>query len=153
MTEEKKLKLILGAYLKEMRVKRKISLGDMALALGKTKSYVCDVEAGRRGGSKLTADLVVTWADYLDIPVSSIAERQKQKETPVNVIIKTTKYRSYLRILRNKKRSERIHKAITDMRELIDMSDRDLTHSQVRDMMSKIGENVNIIHTCLEYAR
>lgn len=153
MTEERKLKLILGAYLKEMRLKRKISLGDMALALGRNKSYVCDVEAGRRGGSKLTAEMVATWADYLDIPVTSILERQKPKETPTNIIITSTKYRSYLRILRNKKRSKRIHKAITDMRDIIDLSYNDLTHSQVRDLMSKIAENVNIIHTCLEYMR
>jgi transcriptional regulator with XRE-family HTH domain len=153
MTEERKLKLILGAYLKEMRLKRKISLGDMALALGKTKSYVCEGEAGRRGGSKLPAELVATWADYLDISVTSIVERQKPKETPTPVIITSTKYRSYLRILRNKKRSERVHKAISDMREILGMSYTDLTHSQYRDLMSRMEENVNIIHTCLEYAR
>jgi transcriptional regulator with XRE-family HTH domain len=153
VTSEKTIKLLVGAYLKEMRVRRKISLGDMALAVGKTKSYVCDVENGRRGGSRMAADLVALWADYLDIPVSSIVERQKQKETPTNIIIASPKYRSYLRILRNKKRSKRIHKAITDMRDLLSMSYSELTHSQVRDMMSKLTENVNIIDTCLEYSR
>jgi transcriptional regulator with XRE-family HTH domain len=153
VTSEKTIKIVLGAYLKEMRIRRKISLGDMALAVGKTKSYVCDVENGRRGGSRMAADMVALWADYLDIPVSSIVERQRQKETPPNIIITSPRYRSYLRILRNKKRSKRIHKAITDMRDLLGMSDMDLTHSQVRDLMSKLTENVNIIDTCLEYTR
>ncbi len=150
---EKTIKLVVGAYLKEQRIRRKISLGDIALAVGRTKSYVCDVENGRRGGSRMTAELVALWADYLDIPVSSIVERQKPKDNPPTIVVASPRYHSYLRILRNKKRSKRIHKAITDMRDLLGMSDMDLTHSQVRDLMSKLTENVNIIDTCLEYSR
>lgn len=151
---EHECKRALGAFLREMREKRKKSLGDMATALGRSKSYVCDIEAGRRGGSRLPAEVVVVWASYLDIPVAAVAEKQRVLESAKRPeVTSTQRYRSYMKILRNRKRSNRIYTAVSTMRTLLRVSDEQLTPAQVKDLLAKMAENVEVIDSCLVYSR
>jgi transcriptional regulator with XRE-family HTH domain len=148
---EQEVKKRLGAFLKGVRERRGYTLGDIAVAVGRSKTYVCDVESGRRGGSRMPADIVALWAAYLDIPVSAVAERQRRGEA--NAISNTQRYRSYMRILRNRNRSTRIYKAVTELRQLVRESQSELTPTQTRELFGKVAANVEVIDTCLVYQR
>lgn len=151
---EQEVKRRLGSFLKSVRERRKYTLGDIAVAIGRSKTYVCDVESGRRGGSRMPADVVAQWAAYLDIPVSAVAEKQRKlaKGEP-NAISNTQRYRSYMRILRNRSRSTRIYKAVIELRELVKASQDELTPTQTRELFGKVAANVEVIDTCLVYQR
>jgi len=148
---EQEVKRRLGAFLKQVRERRGYTLADISIAVGRSKTYVCDVESGRRGGSHMPAEIVAQWAAYLDIPVSAIAERQRR--APSDALSNSQRYRSYMRILRNRTRSTRIYKAVTTLRQLIKDSQTELTPSQTRELFGKIAENVEVIDTCLVYQR
>lgn len=148
---EQEVKKRLGAFLKNVRERRGYTLADIAVAIGRSKTYVCDVESGRRGGSRMPADIVAQWAAYLDIPVSAVAERQRRGDP--NAISNTQRYRSYMRILRNRTRSTRIYKAMTELRELVKASQAELTPTQTRELFGKVAQNVEVIDTCLVYQR
>lgn len=148
---EQEVKKRLGAFLKGVRERRGYAIGDIAVAIGRSKTYVCDVENGRRGGSRMPADVVSMWAAYLDIPVSAVAERQRRGE--VGAITNTQRYRSYMRILRNRSRSTRIYKAVTELRLLVEASKNELTPTQTRELFGKVAANVEVIDTCLVYQR
>jgi transcriptional regulator with XRE-family HTH domain len=141
----------LGAFLRSTRERRKRTLEDVALAIGRSKTYVCDVEAGRRGGSKMPADIVSMWAGYLNIPVATIAKMQnhegvKADETAANMARRST----YMRILRSRSRSARIFTAVKETRELLKVTDG-LTPADMRDLLTQVAKNVEIINTCLKY--
>jgi transcriptional regulator with XRE-family HTH domain len=149
---EKARKIALGEFLKDMREARKRTIKDVARAIDRSSSYVCDVEAGRRGGSKMPADIVSTWAAYLDIPVLQIARLQWPDGMPPS-IPSGKKYVSYLRILRNRNRSVRMYRAVKELRALASVTGEDLSPLQTKELLSKVSENVGIIDTCLAYAR
>jgi transcriptional regulator with XRE-family HTH domain len=149
---EQDVKKRLGLFLREVRERRHLSLGDISIAIGRSKTYVCDVESGRRGGSRMPPDVVTQWAAYLDIPVSAIAERQRVRGD-VGAITNTQRYRSYMRILRNRTRSTRIYKAVSELRDLVRASQSELTPAQTRELFGRVAQNVEVIDTCLVYQR
>lgn len=57
------------AEVKSMRVKKGISVKDLAKAIGVSESLVWKFEAGNRG---VSATIAKKWADYLGIPESKI---------------------------------------------------------------------------------
>lgn len=148
-TAEHDCKRILGDFLKTRRLKMGLSLGDVATAIGRSKSYVCDVENGRRGGSTMPAAIVAQWAEYLEIPVEQIAKKQ---ELPTKGRIRTQNYRSYMKILRSRKRSERLDLAVADTKRLLDNTD--FRHPyELADVLEAVKKNIDIIDTCLMYVR
>jgi transcriptional regulator with XRE-family HTH domain len=149
---EHQCKREIGAFLRAQREKRGRSLDDVALAINRSKTYVCDVEAGRRGGSKMPAEIVSMWAGYLNIPVAIIARMQfhdgiKAKIDTANIARRST----YMRILRSRTRSARIFTAVKETRELLKETD-DLTPAQTRELLAHVSKNIEIINTCLKYA-
>jgi hypothetical protein len=121
------------------------------MAIGRSKTYVCDVESGRRGGSRMPAEVVTMWTGYLGIPVAVIARMQfhegiKAKLDTANMVRRST----YMRILRSRKRSARIYTAVKESRELLTKT-ADLTPLQIRDLLASVAKNIEIINTCLKY--
>ncbi len=149
--QEQEIKRRLGAFLREVRERRGFSLADIATATGRSRSYVCDVEAGRRGGTRIPADIIALWAGYLNVPVSAIAEIQRARDSsaPTN----TQRYRSYMRILRNRTRSLRIYKAVGELRELVKVAadDEHLSRAQTREIIGRVSQAIDIIDSCLAY--
>jgi transcriptional regulator with XRE-family HTH domain len=150
--DEAARKLALGDYLRTVREARERSIGDVARAIDRSKSYVCDVEMGRRGGSKMPADIVSTWAAYLDIPVLKIAKLQWPEGMPPSEPT-SRRYVSYMRILRNRGRSKRMYAAVKEMRALVSVSGDNLTPAETRALLAKISRNVVEIDNCLAYSR
>lgn len=149
---EHECKRELGAFLRATREKRKRNLEDVALAIGRSKTYVCDVESGRRGGSRMPADIVSMWAGYLGIPVATIAKMQNHEGVKADTTIANMARRStYMRILRSRARSARIFTAVKETRALLKATD-DLTPAQTRDLIANVAKNIEIINSCLKYA-
>lgn len=56
----------MGKLLRKTRLQRGLKLRDVAAAIGRNTSYVCDVEHGRRGHN-MDPVLAMCWAEYLVI--------------------------------------------------------------------------------------
>jgi transcriptional regulator with XRE-family HTH domain len=147
-SDDQAIKRSVGAFLKSVRLKRGYSLGQVAKALDKSRSWVCDVEAGRRGGAHLTGHHISLWADYLNIPVVSIVERQKLSDQED---LSPAKYRHYYKILRNKRRSAVMLSAVNELQDVVLEANQSLTLDSARKLLTRVAKSVTKISTCLEY--
>ncbi len=103
---------------------------------------------GRRGGSHLAPESIVAWANYLNIPISSITKRQNIEN---RLDMQDEKARSYFRIVRNKTRAAKLREA---------MSELSATVARLRDGSLSMGVGIEDlektivkINQSLEYTR
>jgi len=61
----------LGTVLREQRLAVGATLQDVADATGKSVSYICDIESGRRGPN-IEPMFAMLWAEYLDLDPADI---------------------------------------------------------------------------------
>jgi transcriptional regulator with XRE-family HTH domain len=97
-----------GRYLRNIRKSRGRKLKDVALAVGKTTSYICDLELGRRGTSRIDPLMIFKMADYLNVPVNEFLVR-------AGIVDRETHntYADYTKILRSKLRAQHVGALIT----------------------------------------
>ena len=98
-----------GKYLRSVRIKRHKKLKDLALATNKSISYICDLELGRRGASKLDPVFLFTLADYLNIPINEFLVRTGAIDRSIDA-----EYQDYYKIMRSKIRAQRVGGHIRD---------------------------------------
>lgn len=144
---EHECKRLLGEFLRRERIKRRMTLGDIAKAIGRSVSYVCDVESGRRGGSKMPEGVVALWADYLEIPIVEFATKQEPPRA------RSARVGNYMRILRSRKRHERLILAVGDLKQLLVTKRDHLRQAELLDMLETVDKYVTVIDGCLTYIR
>ncbi len=113
---EQQIRENLGTFLRSIRKKRGYKSSEVARALNKSVQYVCDIEMGRRGGSHLAPESIVAWANYLNIPISSITKRQNI-DSRLDML--DEKARSYFRIVRNKARAAKLREGMSELSRIV----------------------------------
>src|ERR1700730_802403 len=75
----------LGARLKELRIKKKQSLQDVADAVGASKAHIWELE---RGGTKNPSmDLLTKLAKFFDVSVSNLVGEEPPSEERADLIV------------------------------------------------------------------
>jgi transcriptional regulator with XRE-family HTH domain len=100
----------LGKFIRRMRKHRKLKGVDLARALGKSPSYVCDLEKGRRG-LRMSPEVAVQIAEYLNIPLHQITSRH----THLAPVTNTDKLHEVYRAMRHKGRAKRVLVALESL--------------------------------------
>jgi transcriptional regulator with XRE-family HTH domain len=101
----------LGKYIRRVRKHRKLKAVDLARALGKSPSFVCDLEKGRRG-LRLSPHIAVQISEYLNVPLKDITSRSFHLSPVTN----TDKLNEIYRAMRHKGRAKRIIIALDAMK-------------------------------------
>jgi len=153
--EESAIKTAVGAFLKEARLRRRYTLASVARALGRSPAWVCDVESGRRGGSHLSPTIISDWAGYLNIPVASIAEKQRLAEDTLldRTSAASKRYLEYYKILRSRTRSIGMYNAINELKGVVNESQESLTLEKAQALLERVEKSVVKISSCLQYTK
>lgn len=101
----------LGPFVKIQRKAKFLSLDDLAQRTGLSRSYLGDIETGRRGVD-MPAHTVSMLAQALEVPVALITQKMVR-----NDFEDTKKYAEYYRVLRSSVRAGQIARLIAQARQ------------------------------------
>jgi len=100
-----------GSYLRSVRIKRKRKLKEVALAIGKSPGYICDLELGRRGTSRIDPMLLHTLANFLNVPVNEFLVRAGHIDRKLDA-----QYGDFYKLMRSKVRAQRVGELISGVK-------------------------------------
>jgi transcriptional regulator with XRE-family HTH domain len=103
-------KNVLGPFIKASRKAKDLSLDELARQTGLSRSYLGDIEAGRKG-SDMPGHTVSLLAHVLDVPTSLITVLTTRNEAN-----DARKYGEYYRVLRSNVRAKQIARHIERLR-------------------------------------
>lgn len=103
----------LGKYLRVLRKERKLRLADVGRACNRSAAFICDLEKGLRG-KRPRPEMLIQLAEYFQVPVTAMLEKggliiDKENEN----------YKLYMKVTRNKVKSERIRLTFGVIHELL----------------------------------
>jgi transcriptional regulator with XRE-family HTH domain len=96
-----------GSYLRSVRNKRGRTLKQVAIAMGKSTGYICDIELGRRGTARMDPMFIHRLADYLNFPANELLVRAGLVDRKLDA-----QYGDYYKIMRSKVRAMRVGELI-----------------------------------------
>jgi transcriptional regulator with XRE-family HTH domain len=92
-----------GKWIRKQRLKQGKNQTQLARALGKSVSWVCEFENGRRGKNIADPVFYTTLADYLDLPLDTVMQESNVPKTKYDA-----RALNIYRLMKNKALSGRI---------------------------------------------
>lgn len=134
-----------GQFLHEVRKKRGLRLKDVAQACGKSTAYICDLEKGRRGYTRVDPEMLITIAKYLHIPMSALVSRLDYVDNE-----NEKKHLDYIKLLRSKSRASMVVKDLEEIRSAIyDGKQRFPGADLFLEILQRIEIAVDSLDSCL----
>ena|SRR5690349_19033389 len=126
-----------GKILRSYRIKKNLTQQDVGNAIGRTHSFVCELEKGKRG-SKRDPILIVKLSEYLEIPIGLLLDASN-----LNINENSEEFKKYLKITRNKVKSKRVADGFRSVKELIEgLLAAETLLTEDRRAVQKIGQIV-----------
>jgi len=92
-----------GSWVRQLRRKRGYTQTQLGLALGKTTSWVCEFEKGRRGIRSNEPQFYINLAEYMNVPLESVLSAANIPRTRED-----ERHQAVYRMLRNKAKTGQI---------------------------------------------
>jgi transcriptional regulator with XRE-family HTH domain len=105
-----------GSWLRQIRKKRGYTQGQVAMAVGKSVSWICEFEKGRRGLTMNKSQFYISLAEYLNVPLEAVlnaANIPKNKDD--------ARVHSVYTMIRNKALSNRIVSTVDALQDTTDL--------------------------------
>lgn len=135
----------LGKYLRQLRKKRKLPLRVVAAYVKVSTSYLSDIEFGRRLNNNPNPELLVAFADFFKVPVTTFLEKGGYE-----VEAHKEQYKDFVKVVRNKKKATFMVEKLGIMRELVTNLDLAAVsmpsiRGTVKNLMITLGELESLI--------
>ena len=99
-----------GSWVRQLRLKRGYSQRQVALAVGKSTSWVCELEKGRRGVRIQDPEFYIALAEYMNVPLGAVLDAANIPKTKED-----QRHHSVYRMVRNRSIAQRIVKTIDEL--------------------------------------